>query len=334
MSESVAEAIQQTIQVAGFVNSQGPRGAKGDPGDAGPAGPQGPAGADGPAGPAGPEGPQGADGIQGPAGPAGPQGDAGPPGIDGAPGADGADGLSAFEVAQANGFVGTVTEWLVSLEGPQGDPGPAGPQGDSGPQGEPGINGADGADGIGVPDATAAPAGQVPTTDGAGGYSLEDPGSGLPDTTGATEADVLTLGVGLVPQWSPPAGGSGSGAVRDSVIHTTASIAPFVAEDVTLDLGTSVLVWKIDADVSCRIRLYATAAARTADASRSVDSFPDGNHQCYIDATIDITDSPTLTVIPMVGAVTEDGNVYAAIENRSAGAEAVTVTIHNLVLEA
>lgn len=59
-------------------------------------------------------------------------------------------GFSAYEVAVANGFDGTVEEWLLSLEGPQGpqgEVGPAGPQGETGaqgPQGEPGVPGQDG----------------------------------------------------------------------------------------------------------------------------------------------------------------------------------------------
>ena len=68
-------------------------------------------GAAGPTGPQGPEGPPGADGV---------------PGVDGADGADGNDGapgLSAYQVALANGFVGTEAEWLASLQGPPGDPG-------------------------------------------------------------------------------------------------------------------------------------------------------------------------------------------------------------------
>lgn len=69
----------------------------------------------------GPQGPQGEQGEQGPAG------------------ADGADGASAYEVALANGFVGTEPEWLLSLvgeQGPQGEQGPAGPQGPEGPMPE------------------------------------------------------------------------------------------------------------------------------------------------------------------------------------------------------
>jgi Collagen triple helix repeat (20 copies) len=64
-------------------------------------GPAGPAGPTGPTGPAGADGADGADGA---------------PGANGTNGADGADGLSAYEVALANGFVGTEAEWLESLE--------------------------------------------------------------------------------------------------------------------------------------------------------------------------------------------------------------------------
>lgn len=52
----------------------------------------------------------------------------------------GDDGDSAYEVAVANGFVGTEAEWLASLVGAKGD------QGDQGIQGLPGVDGADGAD--------------------------------------------------------------------------------------------------------------------------------------------------------------------------------------------
>ncbi len=72
----------------------------------------------------GAEGPAGADGVDG------------ADGAPGADGADGADGLSAYEVAVANGFVGTEVEWLASLvgaDGADGAPGETGPQGEPGP---------------------------------------------------------------------------------------------------------------------------------------------------------------------------------------------------------
>ena len=51
--------------------------------------------------------------------------------VPGPPGADGAPGASAYQVAVANGFIGTEADWLASLVGPKGDPGPAGGGGSS-----------------------------------------------------------------------------------------------------------------------------------------------------------------------------------------------------------
>lgn len=99
----------------------------------------------GPKGDTGEQGPQGIQGIQGPAGETGP---AGTPGADGEDGIDGVDGASAYQLALAGGFVGTLPEWLASLEGPEG---PQGIQGEPGVQGDPGEPGEDGLDGLGVP---------------------------------------------------------------------------------------------------------------------------------------------------------------------------------------
>lgn len=84
----------------------------------------------------GPEGVQGETGAQGVPGPQGPQGEQG---LTGPQGENGTDGLSAYEVAVANGFVGTEAEWLASLVGEQGPQGEQGIQGEQGPQGDPGV---------------------------------------------------------------------------------------------------------------------------------------------------------------------------------------------------
>ncbi len=68
----------------------------------------------------GDKGDKGDKGDPGEAGPAGPAGVAGPPGAPGATGPTGPIGLSAYEVALANGFVGTEAEWLESLKGDDG----------------------------------------------------------------------------------------------------------------------------------------------------------------------------------------------------------------------
>lgn len=83
-------------------------------------------------GPMGPQGPQGIQGVKGDTGAQGPKGDQGDVGPVGPQGEKGDEGDSAYEVAVANGFVGTEAEWLASLIGPEG------PQG---PQGEPGKDG-------------------------------------------------------------------------------------------------------------------------------------------------------------------------------------------------
>lgn len=66
------------------------------------------------------------------------------------PGPKGDTGASAYEIAVANGFVGTEQEWLLSLKGENGSTGPQGEQGIAGPQGiqgEPGVQGEQGIQG-------------------------------------------------------------------------------------------------------------------------------------------------------------------------------------------
>ena len=82
-------------------------------------------------------------GMSGP-GPAGPAGPAGADGADGADGTDGADGKSAYQIWLDNGNVGTEQDFLDSLKGDQGDPGPQGATGPQGPQGDPGPQGPQG----------------------------------------------------------------------------------------------------------------------------------------------------------------------------------------------
>lgn len=71
-------------------------------------------------------------------------------------GSQGPAGESAYKIAVRNGFVGTESEWLDSLVGPdgpqgeqgiQGIQGETGPKGDTGPQGPQGVAGTNGTDG-------------------------------------------------------------------------------------------------------------------------------------------------------------------------------------------
>ena len=106
--------------------------------------------------------------------------------IDLSPGIVGPDGLSAYQVAIAEGFNGTVTEWLDSLQGEQGIQGPKGDTGDQGPQGIQGIQGIQGEQGIqgiGAIVSTSAPS----TPDlGDAWYDISAPDQGLYVWDGAT----------------------------------------------------------------------------------------------------------------------------------------------------
>jgi hypothetical protein len=95
-------------------------------------------GPQGPIGLTGATGPQGSQGIQGTVGLTGATG---PQGIAGTNGANGTNGRSAYEIALLNGFVGTETQWLLSLVGATGS---VGPNGAIGPQGIQGTNGTNG----------------------------------------------------------------------------------------------------------------------------------------------------------------------------------------------
>lgn len=77
-------------------------------------------------------------GDQGEKGDTGDTGAKGDQGDQGAQGLTGADGDSAYEIAVAQGFVGTIEQWIASLKGDKGDQGEAGTAGASGADGDDG----------------------------------------------------------------------------------------------------------------------------------------------------------------------------------------------------
>ena len=90
---------------------------------------------------------KGADGKDGTDGLPGKDGIDGQNGADGQDGVNGIDGKSAYEIAVANGFIGTESEWLESLKGSDGRDGVDGKDGADGLPGKDGIDGQNGADG-------------------------------------------------------------------------------------------------------------------------------------------------------------------------------------------
>lgn len=99
-------------QVISFVLPKGEKGDQGIQGDIGPMGPPGPRGEQGMKGDIGLPGPKGEKGDIGPQGIQGLQGLTGPRGEQGL---KGENGYSAYQIAVANGYIGTEEEWLNTI---------------------------------------------------------------------------------------------------------------------------------------------------------------------------------------------------------------------------
>ena len=168
--------------------------------------------------------------------PRGDKGETGNPGLDGQNGTDGTngqngingidgqDGASAYEIAQANGFIGTELEWLESLVGPEGPTGPAGADstvaGPQGPQGEPGADST-----VPGPQGPAGADSTVPGPEGPQGPAGAD--STVPGPEGPAGADSTVPG----PQGETgPQGPSGVVAATSPVLYNSET------QTVSLDL--------------------------------------------------------------------------------------------------
>ncbi|MEQ1093128.1 YadA-like family protein [Acinetobacter johnsonii] len=115
------EAWLESLQ--GATGAQGEQGLQGLQGEQGIQGVKGDTGAQGEQGLQGLQGEQGIQGVKGDTGATGAQG------LQGVQGETGATGYNAYQVAQVNGFNGTITEWLASLKGDMGNTGMTGATG-------------------------------------------------------------------------------------------------------------------------------------------------------------------------------------------------------------
>ncbi|MGA5635063.1 GDSL-type esterase/lipase family protein [Streptomyces lydicamycinicus] len=108
------------------------------------------------------------------------------PAPDGTPGVQqGPAGASAYELAVANGYTGTVTQWLTSLIGPAGATGPTGATGATGPAGPAGVTGDQGPTGATGAQGPTGATGPQPPLGGAGAGSTIALRSDDPTTTNA-----------------------------------------------------------------------------------------------------------------------------------------------------
>ncbi|MDN5541055.1 MAG: YadA-like family protein [Acinetobacter sp.] len=116
-------------ETAWIESLQGATGAQGEQGLQGLQGEQGIQGVKGDTGAQGEQGLQGLQGEQGIQGVKGDTGAQGEQGLQGVQGETGATGYNAYQVAQVNGFDGSITEWLASLKGDMGNTGMTGATG-------------------------------------------------------------------------------------------------------------------------------------------------------------------------------------------------------------
>jgi hypothetical protein len=142
----------------------------------------------------------------------------------------------------------------------------------------------------------------------------------------ATSEDVAAA-IGAIPTKEP---------ARATTILTTASLAAGVEGTGTIDFdNTSTALLKIAADRACRVRLYATAAARTADSARATTVDPLAG--IGVLGEFVFGSATTIPVSPMVWLYNGDAPavelIYYAVVNKTAGTSTVQVTFTHVKQE-
>jgi hypothetical protein len=124
---------------------------------------------------------------------------------------------------------------------------------------------------------------------------------------------------------------------RSTVAVTTASLANNAVENGVIVLGKSSLVSRFVGTAKSRIRLYSTAAYRTADAARVPGIDPIGEHGVMLDIVLP-TGILSWDLSPLSLVTNDDvapvANIYYAIQNLSGAAAAITATLTRILLEA
>lgn len=114
-------------------------------------------------------------------------------------------------------------------------------------------------------------------------------------------------------------------AVRTTLTITTGSLADLAEETGTVAFPDGARLLKLNVDVGCRVRLYVTSAARTADSARAIGTDVDiaTNHGLLFEyvaaAGIDTYLSPSVDIYQGDG----ETNVFYAIQNRSGSTDTV-----------
>ncbi len=165
--------------------------------------------------------------------------------------------------------------------------------------GAPGAPGADGEDG-------------APGADGEDGAPGADGDDGAPGADGAD-------GIGYF----------------DSASFTTASLAAGATEAGSFTMPKGCILWKTDTVYPARVRLYGTAAAQAADATRAVGNDPTDEHNLLLElititATVVFSNAPPPVLIN--SDAVQAGTLYYHITNNDSVSRTFTVVFHFSVL--
>lgn len=134
-------------------------------------------------------------------------------------------------------------------------------------------------------------------------------------------------------KWATPAsGGGGTGYVRAVKTHTTGSLAANASETSLLTVFPGWRAFKFSTSRPARVRVYSTAAYRTADASRPIGTPPTGDNGLLLE----MVTSPSLlsyVLSPAVDFASDaagSSDFYVAVTNLDTAAGTV-VTTYNYV---
>lgn len=120
-------------------------------------------------------------------------------------------------------------------------------------------------------------------------------------------------------------------ATHQNVTKTMLAVPAGTAVTGTLALGKAYRLNKLVANKPCRLRLYANAAYRTADADRPRSEDPEGDHGLILEA-IPTADLLELLLLPMPHGYAEGGPTYFSLFNDGSTGD-ITFTLTEHVLE-
>lgn len=184
---------------------------------------------------------------------------------------------------------------------------------------------------------------QLPTVTGQAGKYLSNDGTssswvpynGLPNLLG-NSGKILTTD-GVTPFWTTPSAAGANSLGRVPIVVTSSVLAILAQEIMTVDTTCKTYqLQTISANTPCRVRIYGTYAAATADLLRSPSLDPTGNHGMY--AEIVLTNAnPSWIVTPVVTVANDDTitstNTYITITNNGSSIQAVQLNLGLLKME-